>query len=336
MGISFIVYIRRTEHRFIVKLASMKFLLLIASVILSGSPIEACDIEGVLKCWTESSVPEISKKFASSELLKTLNAQYAADEYCSAQEKLDRCMQAFKDKCQSVDTLSLDTIISAGKFLCTKGKQDFINHFHCLMSRSFQNNTLSCMNDIMELVQNVSEAQANGYDISHQKCSAAEEAFTCIEGKTQMSCGDAAKEFVHHYLEATIQPLMKGVTCNHSHSPNEYPTTNGHQNNKHCTKYCYKYPETSITPVLESTKIEMDEWCTANCKLGNCPENLCTCDCQVPTQVLVCEPVQSKFAAEEDGATWCHNTCTAGHCPEEYCKCHILYSLPRPITSGWR
>lgn len=48
--------------------------------------------------------------------------------------------------------------------------------------------------------------------------SAAEEAFTCIEGKTQMSCGDAAKEFVHHYLEATIQPLMKGVTCNHSKS----------------------------------------------------------------------------------------------------------------------
>lgn len=41
-------------------------------------------------------------------------------------------------------------------------------------------------------------------------------AFECIEEKTSVSCGETAKEFIHHYVGATLQPLMKDVTCNHS------------------------------------------------------------------------------------------------------------------------
>ena len=47
----------------------------------------------------------------------------------------------------------------------------------------------------------------------------AEEAYTCVEGKTWTTCGEAATEFIHHYLEATMQPLMRDVTCNHSEFP---------------------------------------------------------------------------------------------------------------------
>ncbi|XP_061193463.1 uncharacterized protein LOC133201688 [Saccostrea echinata] len=309
--------------------------ILVLSVVIAGTTVQQCDINGVLKCWSESSVPEIMNRFRTPEFLKTLNAQYATEEYCSAQTKLDLCMQDYRTNCPSDDTLSLDTIISAGNFLCTDGKQGFINHFHCLMTDAFQTSTLTCMNDMMELSKNVSKAKDNGRNLSSEKCRTSKEAITCIEEKTKISCGESAGQFVHHYLEATLQPLLKDVQCNHSHSPNEYPTSqNVHIVGKTCIKYCYKYPQSSATPVLESTKKEMDGWCETNCKLGNCPENLCTCDCQIPTQVLVCEPVLSKFGAKDDAASWCLNTCKAGHCPEDYCKCHILYSLPRPVTNG--
>lgn len=79
----------------------------------------------------------------------------------------------------------------------------------------------------------------------------------------------------------------------------------------------------------------MDGWCTENCRLGNCPPTLCTCDCRVPTQVLVCKPDSSKFGPRDDGVKWCLNTCRAGHCPRDYCQCHILYrQQPRPVTEG--
>ncbi|XP_062580419.1 uncharacterized protein LOC134242373 [Saccostrea cucullata] len=309
--------------------------LLLLFAVLFETIAQECNINGVLKCWSGSSVPEIMSRFRTPEFLKTLNAQYATEEYCSAHKKLDLCMQDYRATCPSGDTLSLDTIISAGNFLCKEGKQGFINHFHCLMTDAFQTSTLTCMNDMMELSKNVSEANDNRWKLSDEKCRTSEEALTCIEEKTKVACGESAGQFVHHYLEATLQPLMKGVQCNHSHSPNEYPSSQNLNNViKTCAKYCYKYPNSSDTHVLESTKKEMDSWCETNCKLGNCPENLCTCDCQIPTQVLVCEPVLAKFGAKDDAASWCLNTCNAGHCPEDYFKCQILYSLPRPVTAG--
>ncbi|XP_022294110.2 uncharacterized protein LOC111104440 [Crassostrea virginica] len=293
----------------------------------------SCNPNTVLQCWQESSVAEIINKFSSAQTLKTLNAQYAVEEYCRAQTKLDLCMQDFKQNCSMADTLSLDTAVSAGNFLCSTGKQGFINNFHCLMSSSFQTSTRTCMTDILDLTTNASIASAEGRDISAAKCRTAEEAYTCVEGKTSTTCGEAATEFIHHYLEATMQPLMRDVTCNHSHAPNaEETTSHAHHAKSTCPKHCYKYPETTNTPVLESTKRNMDVWCTENCKLGNCPPTMCTCDCRVPTQALVCNPVSKKFGANYDGAKWCHNTCSAGHCPKEYCDCHILYSLPRPVT----
>lgn len=79
----------------------------------------------------------------------------------------------------------------------------------------------------------------------------------------------------------------------------------------------------------------MDGWCTENCRLGNCPPTLCTCDCRVPTQVLVCKPDPTKFGPQDDGVKWCLNTCRAGHCPPDYCQCHTLYrQQPRPVTEG--
>lgn len=51
-----------------------------------------------------------------------LHAQYFV--LCSrAQTKLDLCMQDFKQNCSMADTLSLDTAVSAGNFLCSTGKQ---------------------------------------------------------------------------------------------------------------------------------------------------------------------------------------------------------------------
>lgn len=47
---------------------------------------------------------------------------------------------------------------------------DFVNHFHCLMSTSFQTNTQTCMSDVMELTANVSNAKVQGQDISKEKC----------------------------------------------------------------------------------------------------------------------------------------------------------------------
>lgn len=47
---------------------------------------------------------------------------------------------------------------------------DFVNHFHCFMSTSFQTNTHTCMSDVMELTANVSNAKVQGQDISKEKC----------------------------------------------------------------------------------------------------------------------------------------------------------------------
>lgn len=308
----------------------MKFLVLIFFVAFGGIA-NGCNLDGILQCWSQSSIAKVLEKFSSEASLRTLNAQYAVEEYCSAQSKLEQCIGEFRSMCPSGDTLTLDTAISAGKFLCSEGKQDFVNHFHCLMSTSFQTNTQTCMSDVMELTTNVSNAKVQGQDISKEKCRSADRAFECIEEKTSVSCGETAKEFIHHYVEATLQPLMKDVTCNHSHTSTE---TSPHPTGT-CSEYCYKYPESSDTPVLESTKRNMDGWCTENCRLGNCPPTLCTCDCRVPTQVLVCKPDSSKFGPRDDGVKWCLNTCRAGHCPRDYCQCHILYrQQPRPVTEG--
>ena len=48
----------------------------------TGNFARSCNPNTVLQCWQESSVAEIINRFSSAQTLKTLNAQYAVEEYC--------------------------------------------------------------------------------------------------------------------------------------------------------------------------------------------------------------------------------------------------------------
>ena len=48
----------------------------------TGNFARSCNPNTVLQCWQESSVAKIINRFSSAQTLKTLNAQYAVEEYC--------------------------------------------------------------------------------------------------------------------------------------------------------------------------------------------------------------------------------------------------------------
>lgn len=52
------------------------------SVFFLGGIANGCNLDGVLQCWSQSSIAKVLEKFSSEASLRTLNAQYAVEEYC--------------------------------------------------------------------------------------------------------------------------------------------------------------------------------------------------------------------------------------------------------------
>lgn len=63
----------------------------------TGGNAKGCNIDSVLQCWSQSSITEILRKFSSEVSLKTLNAQFAVDEFCRLvlSDKYQTCTPTF-------------------------------------------------------------------------------------------------------------------------------------------------------------------------------------------------------------------------------------------------
>ncbi|XP_061193424.1 uncharacterized protein LOC133201653 [Saccostrea echinata] len=149
----------------------MSFLLF---CILSGCLAHACDLNTLPQCVDEKgSFSELLINFQSRKNLTTVDAQNSVNEYCKFQGKLVSCLQDMKRSCVSPNSLSLtlDMRISAEKYLCTEGKQGFIENFQCVMNKFVvdQTSLLSCTQFFSELME--IENRNTGSGDSSKECS---------------------------------------------------------------------------------------------------------------------------------------------------------------------
>ncbi|XP_061193613.1 uncharacterized protein LOC133201824 isoform X2 [Saccostrea echinata] len=192
----------------------MEYFMLLSLTIISGTLAQNCDNTGILHCMEQFPIQEFVKKFNSTTDFETLNIENAVDRFCSMQNQLIRCMEGYAAKCKIPNTLTMDTSLSAGNFLCSEGKRGFIDNFQCMVNKFLvnQNIIMYCTDVIPQLIDNKDDK--TGSDASNEKCRVLEKMMACMDDKTKDLCGGEAVKFVHSYLEATTKPLMKGVTCN--------------------------------------------------------------------------------------------------------------------------
>ncbi|XP_061193640.1 uncharacterized protein LOC133201857 [Saccostrea echinata] len=107
-------------------------------------------------------------------------------------------------------------MISAVKYLCTEGKQGFIENFQCVMNKFVVNQTslLSCAKLFRELME--IENRKTVSDVSSKECRLLGKTLTCIDDKAQNLCGGKATTYIHSYMKASFKPLTEGITCNNS------------------------------------------------------------------------------------------------------------------------
>ncbi|XP_062580458.1 uncharacterized protein LOC134242404 [Saccostrea cucullata] len=98
------------------------FILLISLVIVSGTVPEKCDNSRIMNCMKKFNFQEIVEMMKSQEM-ETLNTEHTLDKFCSFHKKLGDCVKDIKNNCKSPSTLTIDTTVNAGRFLCSEGKQ---------------------------------------------------------------------------------------------------------------------------------------------------------------------------------------------------------------------
>ncbi|XP_061193550.1 uncharacterized protein LOC133201767 [Saccostrea echinata] len=196
----------------------MDYFMLLSLAIISGTLGQICNYSGFTDCVLQPSILNYTQKISSPNFFKTLNPQDAVDKHCSFQWKLVSCLQDMKRSCVSTNSLSLpfDMLISAVKYLCTVGKQGFIDNFQCLMNNFVVDRTSlqSCKKFFPELME--IKNRKTGSDVSSEKCRVLEKLLTCIDNKAKNLCGGKAATYIRSYLEASFKPLTEGVTCNNS------------------------------------------------------------------------------------------------------------------------
>ncbi|XP_062580413.1 uncharacterized protein LOC134242367 [Saccostrea cucullata] len=193
----------------------MEYFLLVSLAIMSGILSQKCSFSGLEDCVSQPSILNYTQKISSLDFIETLNPQKAVDEHCSIQWKLVSCFQDVK-RCYPSKGLSLasDLVTSAVKYLCTEGKPGFIDNFHCMMTNfaGDHNNLQSCKKFYPELIK-ASKRKA-GSDASSEECIVLKKVLACIEDRAQTLCGGKAATYIRSYLEASMKPLTKGITCN--------------------------------------------------------------------------------------------------------------------------
>ncbi|XP_061193492.1 uncharacterized protein LOC133201717 isoform X2 [Saccostrea echinata] len=195
------------------KSVSLVFVLLVSLAIVSRTVAQDCDNTGIRNCMNQFSIQEIVKMFKSPDI-KTLDTKKTVHTFCSIQKQLGNCVQEYGTACKSPSTLSVETSLNAASFLCSEGKEGFIENFQCVMTKFVVNQTsiMSCLKLVQQLIEK--QDTKRGSDTSSEKCRVAAKMTTCIDDKTKELCDDKAVPFVHSYLQAIIKPLMKGVKCN--------------------------------------------------------------------------------------------------------------------------
>ncbi|XP_062580415.1 uncharacterized protein LOC134242369 [Saccostrea cucullata] len=83
-----------------------------------------------------------------------------------------------------------------------------------MMTKFVVNQTaiLSCFKFIPQLIEK--RDSKTGSDASDEICRISEKVTSCMDIKAKELCGEKSVPFVRSYLQATIKPLMRGVTCN--------------------------------------------------------------------------------------------------------------------------
>ncbi|XP_062580456.1 uncharacterized protein LOC134242402 [Saccostrea cucullata] len=200
----------------------MAYLLLITFASVSGILVKGCTNTGIADCFRQHmhSLQNFANKINSPEILKRLNAKDTVEEYCSSMKSLRPCLEDVKMKCLITNriTFTIDVLTAPSKFLCSEGKQDFIDHFQCAILDHIQNQTSFeiCQNYMKELFESVIESQIGSSNNDGKICRAANKTVMCMEEEANKLCSDEATKVMRAKMEAAIQPLKKNISCDNN------------------------------------------------------------------------------------------------------------------------
>ncbi|XP_062580457.1 uncharacterized protein LOC134242403 [Saccostrea cucullata] len=134
-------------------------------------------------------------------------------QWYSNQKKLSDCLKDSNKTCKTSNTLSIDTSVNAGSFLCSEGRQGFVENFQCVIINFVENQEaiMPCYKFILQLIKN--QDNKTGSEVSGETCGITEKITTCMEDKTKELCDEKTVPFIRSYVQASIKPLMKGIKC---------------------------------------------------------------------------------------------------------------------------
>uniref|UniRef100_K1QUE7 Uncharacterized protein n=1 Tax=Magallana gigas TaxID=29159 RepID=K1QUE7_MAGGI len=187
---------------------------LLCLTVFQGILSQYCDITSANKCWspmtatlgdlipgpTSSSIPPAVKVYS----------------VCSGLNKVFTCMENKMAACSPDDRLLYDTATSSAMFLCTKGKQGYIDHAKCLFNKSSHQAMNTCTSDAITLIKTLIFSVSDLADLkvmSKELCGLASTVRSCLFDTAQENCGRPAASYLQQYMDATIEPFSKFLSC---------------------------------------------------------------------------------------------------------------------------
>ncbi|XP_061193546.1 uncharacterized protein LOC133201765 isoform X2 [Saccostrea echinata] len=292
----------------------------------TGILSQTCDITSANKCW--SPLTATMGDLVPSSTPKHISPSFKVNNVCSGLHKVFSCSEKKMSACNPEDRLLYDTAKSSSTFLCTQGKQGYIEHAHCLFSDASHKSMKKCTSEAVTLIQNfilpmsdLSELKG----ISKELCGFASAVRSCLLLTAKENCGEPAALYLQQYIDATIKPMSDFLSCSSPKSVQDvtYFPSSDKLRGKTVT-------QTTMIPTLQSTPNIPSSFISPsgpNADILNAiqPEEIVQ---SIQTNVPKCDRYCFVFKHDLSPSLkpgyddWCEINCRQGFCPQRTCTCN--------------
>ena len=134
----------------------------------------------------------------------------------------------------------------------------------------------------------------------------------------------------------TTSPTKPTLSKPSTHSP--IPSTSRPRTTSQPKSTTTTAPKYTSRPDMKCTAIgawegspSQDRWCDINCRIDNCPPNLCHCDVTMTTKARSASTVapggkktcrsKGDWPNKDSMDRWCARNCPLGNCSDDVCEC---------------
>ncbi|XP_062609060.1 uncharacterized protein LOC134270830 [Saccostrea cucullata] len=294
--------------------------------IATGILSQTCDILSANKCW--SPLTATMGDLVPSSTPKHTSPAFKVNNVCSGLHKVFSCSESKMSACNPGDRLLYDTAKSSSTFLCTKGKQGYIEHAHCLFSEASRRSMKKCTSEAVTLIQNFILPMADLSElkgISKELCGFASAVRSCLVLTANENCGKPAALYLQQYVDATIKPMSDYLSCSSPKSELDvtYYPSSGNLEGKTET-------QTTMNPTPQSTQNIPSSFMGINGPNTDIlntiqpEENVKSTKTSVPKCDRYCFVFTHDLSPslKQGYDDWCEINCRQGFCPQRTCTCN--------------